>query len=87
MSTESPPLALTDDQLGHLLLLARPLAPPCRDVLLRILAHQFRGRTDIGDGELFRTAREIIRDHRLFDATELPGRFEFRGEPSRDGAR
>jgi hypothetical protein len=47
--------------------LCRPLALPCRDALLRILAHELRGRRDVGDGELHRIARTIIRDNGLFD--------------------
>jgi hypothetical protein len=54
--------------------LAQPLAPPCRAALLRILAHQLRGRRDVGDGELHRIARMIIKDNRLFDPPDLDGR-------------
>jgi hypothetical protein len=65
------PLRLTDNQLTELLRLAAPLEPHCRDALLRIVAHEFRGRADIGDGELFRTARRIIKDYKLFSAPAL----------------
>ena len=51
--------------------LSEPLTPHCRDALLRILAHELRGRRDVGDGELHRIARTIIRDNRLFDAPDL----------------
>ena len=51
--------------------LCRPLDLPCRDVLLRILAHELRGRHDVGDGELHRIARTIIKDNRLFDPPDL----------------
>jgi len=34
---------------------------------LRILAYQLRGRCDVGDGELHRIARTIIKDNCLFD--------------------
>jgi hypothetical protein len=47
--------------------LCQPLALQCRDALLRILAHELRGRRDVGDGELHRLARTIIKDNRLFD--------------------
>jgi hypothetical protein len=67
----SPPIRLTDEQLTELLRLCAPLAPPCRDAFLRILAHELRGRRDVGDGELFRTAREVIRSYRLFDPPQL----------------
>jgi hypothetical protein len=53
--------------------LCRPLALHCRDALLRILAHELRGRREIGDGELHRIARSIISDNRLFDAPDLDG--------------
>jgi hypothetical protein len=62
------PIRLTDNQLTELMRLAAPLAPPCRAVFLRILAHEFRGRADVGDGELFRVARETIQANKLFDA-------------------
>ena len=47
--------------------LCQPLALSCRDALLRILAHELRGRRDVGDGELHRIARTIIKENRLFD--------------------
>jgi hypothetical protein len=47
--------------------LCQPLAPLHRDALLRILAHEPRGRCDVGDGELHRIARTIIKDNCLFD--------------------
>src|SRR5262249_41949137 len=64
---ESLALRLSDSQLDAVMRLCRPLAPPCRDVLLRILAHELRGRRDVGDGELHRLARRIITDNNLFD--------------------
>jgi hypothetical protein len=66
-SEESLALRLSDDQLSEVMRLCRPLAPRCRDALLRILAHELRGRRDVGDGELHRIARTIIKDNRLFD--------------------
>jgi hypothetical protein len=60
-------LRLSDSQLDAVMRLCRPLAPRCRDALLRILAHELRGRGDVGDGELHRLARTIIRDNGLFD--------------------
>jgi hypothetical protein len=59
--------------------LCRPLAVPCRDALLRILAHELRGRHDVGDGALHRIARTIIKDNHLFDPPlrrQSPLRFE-----------
>jgi hypothetical protein len=60
-------LQLSDTQLSDLMYLCQPLSPRCRDALLRILAHELRGRRDVGDGELHRVARTIIRENRLFD--------------------
>jgi hypothetical protein len=65
------PIRLTDSQLDELMRLSAPLQPHCRDAFLRILAHELRGRADVGDGELFRTAREVIRANRLFDAPDI----------------
>ena len=50
-------LRLSDDQLSEVMHLCRPLALPCRNALLRILAHELRGRREIGDGELHRISR------------------------------
>jgi len=67
----SRPLRLSDDQLGAIMRLAAPLQPQCRDVFLRILAHELRDRRDVGDGELHRIAAEVIKSYRLFDPSEL----------------
>jgi hypothetical protein len=56
-SEEPLALRLSDTQLDGLMRLCQPLALHCRDALLRILAHELRGRCDIGDGELHRIAR------------------------------
>jgi hypothetical protein len=80
MPNASPPspIRLSDDQLTELMRLAQPLQPQCRDAFLRILAHELRGRVDVGDGELHRTAHEIIRSYSLFNPPDLsagaPGR-------------
>ena len=65
------PLRLSDEQLTELLRLSRPLSPDARDVLLQLIAEKFRGRGDVGDGELFRFTRETIKVHRLFDAPDI----------------
>jgi hypothetical protein len=47
-----------------------------RDAFLTALLQQFTGRTEIGDGELFRTLRELQRQHfRPPSATHLPHKF------------
>jgi len=65
---------LSDTQLDEIMRLAQPLALHCRDALLRILAYELRGRREVGDGELHRIARTIIRDNRLFDPADVDGR-------------
>jgi hypothetical protein len=70
---ESLALRLSDAQLDDIMRLCQPLALPCRDALLRILAHELRDRRDVGDGELHRIARTIIKDNRLFDPPDLDG--------------
>ena len=72
-SEESLALRLSDAQLDDMMRLCRPLALPCRGALLRILAHELRGRREIGDGELHRIARTIITDNSLFDPPDLDG--------------
>ena len=57
-----PALSLSDAQLATIMRLAEPLMPSCRDALLRILAHELRGRHDVGDGEVHRIVRTIIRE-------------------------
>jgi hypothetical protein len=69
-----PPSCLSDSQLATLMRLAQPLQPQCRDAFLGILVHELRDRADIGDGELHRTAHEVIRSYQLFDPPNLgPG--------------
>jgi hypothetical protein len=47
-----------------------------RDAFLAAFLQQFAGRTEIGDGELFRTLRELQRQHfRPPAATHLPHKF------------
>jgi hypothetical protein len=64
-SEEPLALRLSDAQLDEIMRLAQPLALHCRDALLRILAYELRGRREVGDGELHRIARTIIKDNRL----------------------
>jgi hypothetical protein len=73
-SEESLVLRLSDTQLDAVMRLCQPLALHCRDALLRILAHELRGRRDVGDGELHRLARTIIKENCLFDPPDLDGR-------------
>ena len=72
--------SLTDEQLAMVMRLAKPLAPPCRAALLNILVHELNGRCDVGDGELHRVARNIIKANRLFAPLDLKGADEDGGE-------
>jgi len=63
----------TDDQLGQIFQLTRPLQPQCRDTFLQLLAAELQGRGEVGDGELHRLMCRIIADHSLFTA---PSAFE-----------
>jgi hypothetical protein len=65
------PIRLSDDQLATLMHLAQPLQPQCREAFLHILARELQGRADVGDGELHRVAREVIRSNSLFDPPEF----------------
>jgi len=62
------PLCLSDSQLSEIFRLTAPLSPACRDRFLQILAAELGDRSDVGDGELYRIARQVIRDNHLFDA-------------------
>src|SRR5262249_18719934 len=62
------PIHFSDDQLTEIFRLTKPLAPAHRDEFLQILAAELRDRNDVGDGELYRIARQIIRDNHLFEA-------------------
>jgi hypothetical protein len=68
---------LTDDQLDVVFRLARPLSSGCREEFLRLLALEFRDCSDgIGDGQLYRIARDLIRTNHLFEA---PSAYEAAG--------
>ena len=52
------PLRLTDDQLEILRRAAEPLAPEDRDKFFQIAAERLRGFTELGNGLIFRVARD-----------------------------
>jgi hypothetical protein len=68
-------LRLSDEQLTELMRLSRPLQPQCRIAFMEILSRTLSGRTDIGDGELYRVAREVICNNHLFEAPDFGGRW------------
>jgi hypothetical protein len=58
----SKPISLTDDQMTALMHAAAPLpSPHDRSAFLASVAHFFRGRSEVGDGELFRCIAELQR--------------------------
>lgn len=62
------PIHFSDDQLSEIFRLTKPLAPACRNTFLQLLAAELQGRTEVGDGELYRLARDIIKTNHLFEA-------------------
>jgi hypothetical protein len=60
MST--PRIAVSDDQFSQIMRACDPLAPLERSALLAALAHRLRGYREVGDGELHRLIREILRE-------------------------
>jgi hypothetical protein len=62
MSPTSPrPLALTDAQMTALLHASAPLDRDMREPFLLAVAKALQGREPLGDGEVFRTIREVQR--------------------------
>jgi hypothetical protein len=73
-------IKLSDDQITQLMRLSQPLQPPTRIVFMELLAAKLGDRAVVGDGELYRIARETIRDNHLFEA---PSPHETAVRPSR----
>jgi hypothetical protein len=63
MDKPSQPLNFTDSQLDMVFRAAQPLAPRDRVAFLEDLANVLREAPHLGDGELYRTIREIQRKH------------------------
>ena len=63
------PLRLTDSQLDHVMLCARPLAPSARSAFLEDVARALSDHDDIGDGAVARAARDAQRKY--FDPPAL----------------
>jgi hypothetical protein len=64
-------LWLTDEQLAAVTQATRPLQPHARATFLEELAAALRDHSEIGDGLLFRTLRQL--QHKHFDAPILGG--------------
>jgi hypothetical protein len=67
----SQPLCLTDNQLTTIFDACSPLEPEDRDTFLRAIAHELRGRDEVGDGELFKICIALQRQY--FTPPEQPG--------------
>ena len=70
------PLALSDAQITTVMQLARPLLPNQRTAFLEMLATKLRGRTDLGDGALYRLCRELQQE--VFDPPVLDTASKYR---------
>jgi hypothetical protein len=57
------PLNFTDDQLDMVFRAAQPLTPNERAAFLEDLASVLRESPHLGDGQLYRTIREVQRRH------------------------
>jgi hypothetical protein len=55
------PIAVSDEQLSAIMRAVEPLQPLERSAFLAALAPLLRGRNDVGDGELHRLIRELLR--------------------------
>jgi hypothetical protein len=58
-----PPLALSDEQLDAVFRAARPLRVADRDAFLQDVAAALQGRSEIGDGDVYRVLADIQRHH------------------------
>jgi len=63
------PLTFSDQQLDAITRATGPLQPHERSAFLAALAIWFRNRTEVGDGELYRTLASLQREH--FAAPDL----------------
>ena len=68
--TSSPP-GFSDSQIDQLLLTLRPLTEVQREALLEDLAGILREAPHLGDGQLYRTLRDLQRRH--FDPPAVDG--------------
>jgi hypothetical protein len=57
------PVAFSDQQLDAIMRAARPLQPFERSAFLVAISVLYQGRSEIGDGELHRSIRELQRLH------------------------
>jgi hypothetical protein len=55
------PVSLSDEQLTAVMRACEPLQPSERSELLTRLADRLRAMPEVGDGELFRLLKELVR--------------------------
>ena len=71
------PIRLTDEQLDAIFRAARPLPVGDRDAFLQDVPAALQGRSEIGNGDVYRAIREAQRQHRdlpLDDQTQRAAR-------------
>jgi hypothetical protein len=66
------PISWSDDQLSAVMRASQPLEPYERSAFLSALATLFQGRSEVGDGELFRSIKQLQREHFRPPALEHP---------------
>ena len=59
----SKPISLSDEQLSAVMRAVEPLQPGERSVVLSKLADHLRAAGEVGDGQLFRLLRELVRQY------------------------
>jgi hypothetical protein len=69
-----PPLALTDDKMLAIQRHAKPLQPQDRSTYVQCVAELLTGYAEIGDGLVFRAARQAQREyfHAPVDTEHVP---------------
>jgi hypothetical protein len=57
------PIPLTDEQLDAIFRAARPLPVADRDAFLQDVAAALQGRSELGDGDVYRAIADVQRRH------------------------
>lgn len=61
LTSNAKPLELTDDQLSFIMEILKPIEPPERVAFLEALAIRLGQQREVGDGNLYRIVRELLR--------------------------
>jgi hypothetical protein len=59
--TPPRPVSLSDEAMLFVMRVTEPLHPNDRSAFLKTLATRLRGEAELGDGVIFRVAREVLR--------------------------